>query len=256
MQNQQDTTAMLEELLGMSTTDMILSEIPGMLINVAIYVLTAVALYTMAKRRGILRPWLAWIPVANIYLFGCISDQYRSLALGQTKSRRKVLLGMEIPVRLLSFGVIWLAFSMLSNMMSMGLDVFLDPDSMAVMDEELLMEMAMSVMGQAAGILLLGLAFLVVGIIYTVFYYIALSDIFKSCDPANATVYLVLSIAVGIGANLLFSLPTYVLPAVFLMVCRKKDYGMPLPRQMQPVYEVPQWQPAEPQDDPWEQKQE
>lgn len=256
MNNQQDMVAMLEQILGMSMSAAILSAIPGFLVSVAIYVLTAVALYTMAKRRGILRPWLAWIPVASIYLFGCVSDQYRSLALGQTKSRRKVLLGLEIPMYILSVGVGWLAFSMLANMMSMGLDVFMDPDSLATMDEELLMEMAMSVMSQAAGMLLLALPMLVIAIIHTVFYYIALSDIFKSCDPANATVYLVLSIAVGIGAYMLFGLPTTTLPVVFLMVCRKKDYGMPIPRQAQPVYEVPQWAPAQPQADPWEQKEE
>lgn len=256
MNNQQDMVAMLEQMLGMSMSAAILSWIPGALVSLAIYVLTAVALYTMAKRRGILRPWLAWIPVASIYLFGCVSDQYRSLALGQTKSRRKVLLGLEIPLRILSVGVVCLAFSMLSSMLSMGLDVFTDPDSLAMMDEALVMEIAMSLMGQAAGLLLLALPMLVIGIIYTVFYYIVLSDIFKSCDPANATVYLVLSIAVGIGANMLFSLPTATLPAVFLMVCRNKDYGMPIPRQAQPVYEVPQWAPVQPQEEPWEQKEE
>lgn len=254
MQNQQELIAMLEEVLGMSMSAAIISEIPGLVINLVAYILTAVALYTMAKRRGILRPWLAWIPIANIYLFGCISDHYRSVALGQTKNRRKVLLGLEIPLQLLSAGVVALAISMLASMLAMGLDVLMDPDSLAALGEEQVMEIAMTLLGQVAGLLLLALPMLVIAIIHTVFYYIALSDIFKSSDPANANVYLVLSIAVGIGANMLFGLPTAVLPAIFLMVCRNKDHGIPMRQEEQPVYEVPQWAPAQPQEDPWEQE--
>ena len=41
------------------------------------YVLLAWGLFTIAKRRGINKPWLAWIPVVNVWMLGCISDQYR-----------------------------------------------------------------------------------------------------------------------------------------------------------------------------------
>ena len=34
-----------------------------MLLSIAGYVLTALALYTIARRRGLRNPWLAWIPV-------------------------------------------------------------------------------------------------------------------------------------------------------------------------------------------------
>ena len=52
MQNQQELIATLEEVLGMSMSAAIISEIPGLVINLVAYILTAVALYAMAKRRG------------------------------------------------------------------------------------------------------------------------------------------------------------------------------------------------------------
>ena len=38
----------------------------GMVLSVACYVLEALSLYTIAQRRGIRKPWLAWIPVVNM----------------------------------------------------------------------------------------------------------------------------------------------------------------------------------------------
>ena len=45
------------------------------LLAVASYVLTALALYTVARRRGLKNPWLAWIPVASAWIVGSLSDQ-------------------------------------------------------------------------------------------------------------------------------------------------------------------------------------
>lgn len=36
------------------------------ILSLAAYVLTAYSLYTIAKRRGISNPWLAWIPVVDV----------------------------------------------------------------------------------------------------------------------------------------------------------------------------------------------
>ncbi|MCX7708596.1 MAG: hypothetical protein N2484_01975 [Clostridia bacterium] len=38
------------------------------IIGIVAYVLMALGLYTMAKNRGIENPWLAWIPIANLYI--------------------------------------------------------------------------------------------------------------------------------------------------------------------------------------------
>ena len=75
--------------------DLITSSI-SFLLSVATYVLTALGLYTIAQRRGINKPWLAWIPVVNVWTLGCISDQYRYVVKGEKKSKRKVLIGLNI----------------------------------------------------------------------------------------------------------------------------------------------------------------
>ena len=49
---------------------------------------------------------------------------------------------------------------------------------------------------------------------HAVFYYMALYDLYRSCDPDNAKVFLVLSILIGI------TIP------IFMMICRKQDKGL------------------------------
>jgi len=46
----------------------------SLLMSVAIYVFNSIGLMTIAKNRGITHPWMAWIPFANSYLFGKLSD--------------------------------------------------------------------------------------------------------------------------------------------------------------------------------------
>lgn len=230
-----------EELMGVSMFATLISEIPSMLINVASYVLTALALYTIAKRRGINHPWLAWIPIANVWLLGCIADQYRSVALGEVKSRRKVLLGLEIAMEVIAIVVLVLCIGMMVSIFSVGLE------NLEMMDDAMASELLAAVLGPMVAMLLLCLPLLVIAIVYMVFYYIALLDIYKSCDSGNATLYLVLSI--------LFSITQ----PIFLMICRNKDDGMPARQAPQPVftpYQPISDQPAADPAEPWEQKEE
>ena len=55
----------LEEELLMMIPGLI-SGIPTGLFSIAAYILTAMALYTVSRRRGLTHAWLAWIPVANM----------------------------------------------------------------------------------------------------------------------------------------------------------------------------------------------
>ena len=81
------------------------------------------------------------------------------------------------------------------------------------------------------------LVMMVVAIISTVVQYMALYDIYRSCEPGNATLYLVLSIFVGLSQP------------VFLFLCRNKDDGLPQP---QPEIPPTSWQPQEPPQEPWQ----
>ena len=42
----------------------------GIIFGVLLHLLFSYSLYTMAKKRGMPNPWLAWIPVANFYCVG------------------------------------------------------------------------------------------------------------------------------------------------------------------------------------------
>lgn len=43
-------------------------------LGIVAYVLTAWALFVIAKRRGIGSPWMAWVPIVNAWTLGAISD--------------------------------------------------------------------------------------------------------------------------------------------------------------------------------------
>lgn len=174
------------------------------------YVFHALSLYTISKRRGIRNPWLAWIPVGNMWILGSISDQYNYVVKGKVRSRRKILTGLTITV--LALGALFyvsLFALMITAVSNAGLGAGI---------------------GSVLVLLLTILAIVAVGITATVYQYLAMYDLFRSCDPDNAVLYLVLSI--------LFS----VVYPVFLFVCRKKDFGMP-PRRPEPIPEPPTAEP-------------
>lgn len=234
-----------EEMMGVSTFAYVVSEIPSMLVSLATYIFTALALYTIAKRRGIHNPWLAWIPFANAWLLGCIADQYRAVARGETKYRRRVLLITEILTCVLAILMLVLMFGMLFNLLAFSMDNW---ESLDTMSDAVSQELFSAIAGPAVGALLLALVLLPVAIVYAVFSYIALHDIYKSCDPGNATLYLVLSIFIGICQP------------IFLFICRNRDDGMP-PREAPPSAPVQPYvyygsdytpRPAEPPVEPWE----
>lgn len=222
------------EMMGISSIMSMISAIPGMLISLATYIAVALALYTIANRRGISKPWLAWIPVLNVWTLGAIADHYR-LACGTKKSRRKVLLGTNIAMSVLAVLVIVLCVAMLVS-------VFANAD---LVTGDISEEAAIEVGLIAIGMLLLCLPMMVVAIIHAVFYYIALYEVYKSCDSGNAVLYLVLSIFINI------CLP------IFLVICRNKDDGMPKPQPQIVADAIPQssenpWEPKAAPAEPWE----
>ena len=182
----------------------LISGIPTGLFSIAAYILTAIALYTISRRRGLANAWLAWIPVANVWLLGSLSDQYQYVVKGQDKTKRKWLLILNILKAVLLTMIVILAVvaagSLFANQLS-------------------------EIMGLVVALLGLVLPLCAVTITLCVIRYMALFDIYRSVDPGNAVLYLVLSILFG---------PT---EPFFLFFNREKDQGMP-PRKKQPVYET------------------
>ena len=212
-------------------------------LGILVYVLQALALYTIAQRRGIKKPWLAWIPVVNVWILGSISDQYQYVVKRQVKNKRKVLLGLNIAMTILAIlliaALIWLFASLV--MVGVSMNLF----SGGNMPGANIDTYAFEALADEIGVLLLMcltvLPLLVLVIIHTVCFYMALYDVFCSCEPKNSTLYLVLSLVGNVvvdGAR-----------CIFLMLCKDKDLGMP-PRKPEPIPEIVE------ERDPWEKTEE
>ena len=180
------------------------------LLAVASYVLTALALYTVARRRGLKNPWLAWIPVADSWLLGSLSDQYRYVVKGEHTHRRAFLLFFRILT-------VVLTLSLLGLVGSLCFQVFGGMMRQDVIPDLLLMQ----IFRQATSLLVVGMPLLGISIAYCVFRFMALYDVYRSLEPENAVLFLVLSILFGFTR------------AIFLFLCRNRDDGMP-PRRDQP----------------------
>lgn len=179
-------------------------------VAVAAYIFQSLGLYTVAKRRGIHNPWLAWIPIGNMWLMGSISDQYQYVAKGRVRNRRKILLGLMIAMYAVMIVMYIAYFGFIFGIVGAG---------------------GALVGGALALVLLTALAVVVLAIITVVYEYIAIYDLYVSCDPENGVLYLVLSIFFSISMPILF------------FICRNKDLGMPPRKPVQAVQ--PELQPAQ-----------
>lgn len=164
------------------------------------WIFRSVSLQKIAKRRGIRNAWLAWIPVGSDWILGSVSDQYQHLVQGKITSRRKILLILTVVGTVLSLG---------GNVLSILQTV------MAETKEELV---AYGLLGMIPSLLTVG-----AGIAALVFKHICNYDLYRSCNPKNATVFLVLGI--------IFS----VCEPFFYFACRKKDLGMIFPEPAAPA---------------------
>lgn len=207
---------------------------------IAAYVLTGLGLYTIAQRRGIRNPWMAWVPVLNLWILGSIADQYRYVVKGEVRSRRKVLVVLAAVQAVAVVAVFVLLIGMIVNMVVQG-------PELDRMSERQVVEMVLKTLLPMLGVLLV---MLVMSLVSRVFQYIAYYDLFASCDPENKVLFLVLGILFGV------TLP------FFVFACRKKDRGMP-PRRVQqaaaveppvaeqPVYQEPEKPAYREPEEPW-----
>ena len=156
------------------------------------WILSSVGLHKVAKRRGIAHAWLAWLPVGREWVLGSVSDQYQHLVQGKITARRRILLILEVAS--IAVGIVYVGTTAMAEIM-------------AVAD------------GSVGGVLLaVGipyLLFLGVAVTNMVFCQICNFDLYRSCNPQSAVVFLVLGIV----------LP--VCQPFFYFACRKKDLGMP-----------------------------
>ncbi len=177
--------------------------IPFLLLSIASYVLTSAGLYTIARRRGLNHPWIAWIPVVSCWILGSLSDQYHYVVKGKNKAKRKFLLVLNILTLILSVMIFALMAAFLFHVISGVAGRYRDSE---------LMDIAM---GPIVGVLGLSLPLCGMAIALVIIRYMALYDVYRSLDPGNCVLYLVLSILIGITQPF------------FLFFNRNKDLGMP-----------------------------
>ena len=179
-------------------------------VGLVCYILGSIGNYTIAKRRGIHNPWLAWIPIAKLWITGCISDQYQYVVKGKIKNRRKLLLILGI-----------------ANMVVSGMVQGVSNALILAGSEEA--AMASGAIALVAGLLGMG-----VGIAMSVFYYMSMYDLYTSCNPQNNVLLLVLSIVFQVTEPF------------FVFFNRKRDDGMPPRREATQQYipqdTTPQWE--------------
>ena len=193
--------------MGVATGILLIVWFLAMGFSLVMYVLNAVGLYRVAKRRGIHHAWLAWVPIGSNWLLGSISDHYQYVAKQKVTSKRKVLL-------ILSLILVACLFVLIGGVVALVLAT----EGMAG-DAAMVLAVALMLIAYLG---MLGLA-----IAITVFCYIAYYDLFRSCKPGNAVLFLVLSIIFNVTL------------AFFVFACSKSDEGMPERRPRDPAPQIP-----------------
>lgn len=183
----------------------VLGNLVAVALAVAKYVLGSLGYYTIADRRGIRNPWMAWLPVVDMWILGSIADQYRYVAKGEIRNRRKVILALHIVQVVLTLVLIGCYAGVFANFL-------MNLRALGYMSEEQVWSIfrtpLMSVMG-VCGVMQ------IVAIVLSVFQYIAHYDLYASCDPEHKVLFTVLSILLPVTQPF------------FVFACRKKEYGMP-----------------------------
>ena len=208
--NELPTTGLNEEALLVVVAVMmgILGVI--LLIGLTFWILRSMSLHKIAKRRGIRNAWLAWIPIGGQWVLGSVSDQYQHLVQNKITSRRKILLILNVAGYVV--GIVYMVLTVLTGIAVGGGD-----------EESLTMPLLLMI----PYLLTMG-----VSIATVVFYHMSNYDLYRSCNPKNAVVFLILGIIFP------------VCEPFFYFSCRKKDLGMIVPQPITPEpAELPQAEP-------------
>lgn len=164
----------------------------SLLIGLALYLLESIGVYKMAKSAEIKNPWLAFIPVANGWVFGTLAEKYKKK--NGTKSAR---FGIILPVLegiVLIEAIALTIFTVISvkEITGYALDAVNTSAEMAP-------EQFMSLIP----VIILYFALMAVAIAYAVVFFIALWRVYSSFDKPNATLYIVLSVVFTISVPII-----------------------------------------------------
>ena len=221
------------------------------LISIAVYVLYALGLYTIAQRRGIANAWLAWIPMGNLWILGCIADDYVARTAGRKPNFRTWLIILNVVTAVLLAAFLGCCIWVLSYVLTV--DELIDfcmvasgaeSDRYAASQTEVIDQIIRNAedrmtdeVGQkimVASLVMVGVAIpmLIASVALAVIEYICFYRLFASCDPQYKWMYFLVGMLIG-GAP------------VFVFLCRNKDLGIfpkePPTGYMPPAQEENPW---------------
>ena len=177
----------------------------GFFLVVLSYVFYSLGMDAISRRRGLAHPWLSWVPFVSCFQLGTIADHYKLTRLERQGIMRWVLLVLGTVNAVVIGGIIFLfvliAAEVTFGLLSLGL-IFID-------------ERFVMALQQNAELLGLTIIFSpLLCLPYWIAKFVAQYQLFKSCRPDLALVFLIISILVP-----------FVTP-VLIMVCKDRDDGM------------------------------
>lgn len=172
------------------------------LLGILLWVLASIGLTTIANRRGLRNGWLSWLPVGYDWTIGNIADQYRYLARGEVRSRRKALLALSIVSFFMNATVVVASVGAIFNVLLYTMTT----DTNAII---------YAVLSSLGSVIVVAVINLGVGLALFVLRCIALYDVYASTSLGNETLFLVLTILFPVTRPF------------FLFCNRDKDTGMP-----------------------------
>ena len=181
-----------EEAVSFFFTFFIGAIVVSAVIGIAIYLLESISVYKMAKSAEIKNPWLAFIPVANDWVFGTLAEKYKKK--NGTKSARFSIILPVLEGIVLIETIALTIFTVISikEITGYALDAVNTSAEMAP-------EQFMSLIP----VIILYFALMAVAIAYAVVFFIALWRVYYSFDKSNATLYIVLSIIFTISVPII-----------------------------------------------------
>lgn len=175
------------------------------IVNLAMYILKAVGIYSIAKRRGISQAWLAWIPVADYWVVGSLADQYQQTVKNKNSNIRIFLIILAVLSCVMTWVINGIYYGGLAESFASAADGDLES-----------LVFALTMAGGSSRVLDLVQQGLSIALL--VFWQIALYFVYCSSCPKYSVLYLVLGIIFP------FTVPFY------LFFNRKKDEGMRIPQ--------------------------
>lgn len=167
-------------------------------VSLATYLLQAFAIFKMAKNMGYNNPWLAFIPFANVYMFGKVAETYIKSDGRPSAKFSKILLTLQII--LMAILVLLVVLIVMILFIEATGTYFLTPEIETLVASAMVLPVLLAIF-----------AMLGVAIAYAIINYVALWRIFALYNYKNATLFLVLTLFVG------------VLTPIFLFVLRNKE---------------------------------